>query len=260
MGCIVPCMKDEEQWVEKYMAVMERVFDGYAKKTGKDTAVGVLVSGGIDSSIIAWYAKQRFQQVQFFCLDSKKSVDKPFVNLLMKGFDEEAIFVSFDKESVEGIQDEVVEILQREKIDTNIMQVSLASGFYLLAQNISETGIQNVFTGQGPDILLAGYSKYRTVNPDILKEEIQKDLPLLEIDGRRDGAMGARWGVSFLNPYLEKEFVEFASTVPPELLIQNRIEKFISRVAGKKIGLPKEICERPKKAFQYSTGIQKLVK
>ncbi len=258
MGCIVPCMKSEEQWIEEYMTVLEGVFERYVGEFGKDEPVGVLVSGGIDSSIIAWIAWWQFKHVSFFCLDSEKGVDKPYVELLMKNLGSQVTFVQFRQKDVVEIRAEIGEILRMVGVETNIMQISLASGFYLLARRISEAGIRKIFTGQGPDILFGGYSKYKTVNTNVLKSEIQKDLPLLEIDGKRDGAMGALWGVSFVNPYLEKVFVDFALSVPVNLLIHRGIGKFISRVAGKKMGLPKEICERPKKAFQYSTGIQKL--
>ena len=66
---------------------------------------------------------------------------------------------------------------------------------------------------------------------------------------------GSALGVSFVNPYLEKVFVDFALSVPVNLLIHRGIGKFISRVAGKKWGCRRKFVNVPK-AFQYSTGIQ----
>ena len=82
---------------------------------------------------------------------------------------------------------------------------------------------------------------------------------LLEIDKKRDGIVAKNFGLTLYNPYLEKEFVDFCLTIPQKFKLQKGIEKYILREFSRKKGLPSKIVNRPKKAFQYSTGIQKLV-
>ena len=92
-----------------------------------------------------------------------------------------------------------------------------------------------------------------------MENEIKKDLVLLETDKKRDGAMANHFGITLLNPYLEQDFVDFSLSVPSELKLKDGVEKYFMRKWGKTRGLPQEIVVRPKKAFQYSTGLQKKV-
>ena len=93
----------------------------------------------------------------------------------------------------------------------------------------------------------------------VLESEIKKDLILLETDKKRDGAMASYFGLTLLNPYLEQDFVEFSLTMPAELKLKDGIEKYFMRKWGEMRNLPIEIVNRPKKAFQYSTGLQKKI-
>ena len=151
----------------------------------------------------------------------------------------------------------IKQLLKNEGVEINIMQVSLAAGYFTIFKKAQELGITHIFTGQGPDILLGGYHKYESVTN--INEEIKKDLPLLEIDKKRDGAMAKHFGITLINPYLENTFIDFALAIPQEYLVQGREKKLILRELGKKVGLPAEIVNRPKKAFQYSTGIQDMI-
>ena len=88
---------------------------------------------------------------------------------------------------------------------------------------------------------------------------IKKDLPLLEIDKRRDSAVAEYFDLKLINPFLEKDFIKLALQIPANYKIKDKIEKYIVRHYAKLIGLPNELATRPKKAFQYSTGIQSLL-
>jgi len=85
------------------------------------------------------------------------------------------------------------------------------------------------------------------------------------VDQKRDQAIASSLGINLKTPYLDPNFIDFSLKIPPkEKLIKNfegkPLEKSLLRNLGKQMGLPKEIVSRPKKSFQYSTGIQKEVK
>jgi asparagine synthase (glutamine-hydrolysing) len=69
--------------------------------------------------------------------------------------------------------------------------------------------------------------------------------------------------IELINPYEEKQFLEYALLIPSELKLYKQdgtiIEKYVLRLVAQKLGLPKEIVWRPKKAFQYSSRIQKIL-
>lgn len=245
-------------WLEQYQRVLDKLFTGYVKRTG-NKRIGVIASGGIDSSIISCFVHKYFPNFDLITLHTAKGVDLPFLKLLAQKLNKEPIVIEINKKKVVDIEKEVEELLINRRIEVNKMQLALASAFYFLFQEAASRKIDYVFTGQGPDILLAGYFKYRGLAQQELRSAILRDLPLLKVDQQRDGIIAKKWGINLVNPYLETEFIDFALTIPQELLINQGQEKYLSRQLGKQIGLPEEIVNRPKKALQYSTGIQKLI-
>ncbi|MFA6005737.1 MAG: asparagine synthase C-terminal domain-containing protein [Patescibacteria group bacterium] len=245
------------QQTEIYKSLLEDQFAHFSKSNLG--AIGVVVSGGIDSSLIAYFVNKYFSEAYFLSVATDKSLDRPFATMLGAHFKKKIEFVEVDQDYLNSIQLDVSDLLTVSGVETNQMQKALASVYYAAFEYAHKLGIRTVFTGQGPDILFAGYSKYKKIrNSNIeIRKEILKDLPLLEIDGKRDGAMAKRWEIQLIHPYLAKEFMDFALSVPEDLLIHNGQEKYISRLVGKELGLPVEIVHRPKKAMQYSTGIQR---
>lgn len=247
----------EAAWVLKYQKKIADLFVGYQKKLGKEK-VGMLVSGGIDSSIIADFVTRNFSEAKLISLQSEKSVDDDFVEILAKHLKKAPLLVRITREDLQKIRSEIIELLTLSKIDANPMQIALGSVYYWLFKEASQQGIKTIFTGQGPDILLGGYSKFRHLSGKDLKQAIVHDLPLLDIDQLRDKTMAKVWGIKIINPYLEKSVIDFCLSVPAELLIKNGQEKYLSRALGKSLKLPKSIVQRPKKAMQYSTGVTKI--
>lgn len=247
----------EKDWVNKYKELLSGLFLGYRKKLKKEK-VGVLVSGGIDSSVIAFFAKQAFSSVTLISLQSEKSVDDDYVEILCKHLKSEPLLVKITRLDLQTIYPEIITLLQQAKVEINPMQTALASVYYWLFKTASQQGFSTILTGQGPDILLGGYYKYRQLRGKELKQAIIQDLPLLTIDQKRDQAMAKRWGLKLINPYLAPEVVGFCQTVPPKLIIKNDQEKYLSRALGKKLRLPEILVNRPKKAMQYSTGVMKI--
>ncbi|MCS7093299.1 MAG: asparagine synthase C-terminal domain-containing protein [Patescibacteria group bacterium] len=130
-------------------------------------------------------------------------------------------------------------------------------------KKVKASGISYLFTGQGPDVLLAGYHMYQKIPLEFLNQEIASDLYLLEIDKKRDQAIADFFDITLINPYLEKEMIDFCLKLPPEFKINQiegkNYEKYLSRKLAVSLGLPKEIILRPKKAFQYSTKVRKYL-
>jgi len=244
----------------EYQDVLRKLFRKY-RETFRKKKVGVLISGGIDSSIIAVKVKKHFRkQAVFLSLQSEKSIDDDFVDILGKHLKVNPVLVRVTREEVLEIEPKIRQILKEAEVIASPMQMALASVYYFLFKEAQSLGIEVVFTGQGPDVLLAGYHKYRGLNGADLKSEIFKDLALLEIDRKRDEGVAKYWHIGIASPYLTQKFVEYAISIPTRLLVKNGIPKYLSRIAGKDLGLPKIIVDRPKQAMQYSTGMQKLIK
>lgn len=226
--------------------------------------VGILVSGGIDSSIIADYVSRFFTDVTFLSFGTKNNRDYPYVRILQNHLKKHLFFLEVSSEDLKKNLPVVKSLLKKNNIPANLMQISLALGYFLIFKKASSLNIKTIFTGQGPDIIFAGYRMYKNIPLKQLNNKIAGDLPLLEIDKRRDLAMAEYFGIKLINPYLDKEFINFSLSIPPQLKLYKKgdkvIEKYILRQLGKNLNLPTSIINRKKMAFQYSTKIQDALK
>lgn len=220
---------------------------------------GVLLSGGIDSSVITTYVLKQFEKPIIFSMGTDDTKDRPFVDMFVRHFSTSYEWIEMIEMMIKENLPSVSTLLTQHGVEDSTMQRSLGVGYFLIFKRAQELGIKGIVTGQGPDILFAGYHKYKNLTGEELENEIKKDLILLETDKKRDGAMANHFGITLLNPYLEQDFIDFSLTVPVEMKLKDGVEKYFMREWGKTRDLPQEIVERPKKAFQYSTGLQKKV-
>jgi len=243
-------------YIQKADGIVSNHFKEYIKI---EQNVGVLLSGGIDSSLITTYVLAHYPGAHIFSMGTDLTKDKPFVELLTNQLHKKFEWVFLSEKEILLVLPEVKKILTTVGVECSSMQIALATGYFLIFKRAHELGVKAIVTGQGPDILFAGYHKYKGMNDEELTVQIKKDLILLETDKKRDSAMASYFGIRLLNPYLEEDFVEFSLTVPSEFKLKSGIEKIFMREWGKGRGLPEEIVRRPKKAFQYSTGLQKKI-
>lgn len=240
-----------QNYLNRLDSILSEVFAGYASSFSQP---GILLSGGIDSSTAAFYTSRHFSGYTIYSMGTGATKDRQYVEIMARFLGQPYTWVELRKKEMEGQMETVRGLLMQSGVPANLMQLSLAMGYFLIFRKAHEEGITHIITGQGPDILLGGYHKYKSVSD--VNREIRKDLPLLETDKRRDGAMASYWGITLHNPYLEPAFVDLSLDIPAGYKIREGREKFILRELARTKGLPAEITGRPKKAFQYSTGLQ----
>ena len=246
--------------LEEYIRQADSIVSNHCEQYKKMFSQwGVLLSGGIDSSVISTYVLHYSQDPLILSMGTDLTKDKPFVDIFARHFKIKYEWVDLQEKEILEALPIVVKLLNQNSIEPSEMQKALAVGYFLIFKRAEELGIKGIVTGQGPDILFAGYHKYIGMSGLLLEQEIKKDLILLETDKKRDAAMAKHFGITLLNPYLEEDFVAFSLLVPPELKRKDGVEKYFMRKWGEVRGLPQEIVNRPKKAFQYSTGLQKKI-
>ena len=244
------------KYLEAINKQLELEYNNYSKTIKRPA---VLVSGGLDSSIIAVLTNKYFSDCELFSFGTFKNSDKPFAEILGKHLRKNISWLNISLLDLENNLETVKKLLIKANVETDLTNLSLGLGYFLVLKKIKNNGIKFVFTGQGPDILFAGYHRYRRMSAGHLVSAISDDLKLLEIDKRRDSAIAEFFGLKIINPFLESDFVKLALEIPVKYKIKDKIEKYIVRQYAKSIGLPNELATRPKKAFQYSTGIQSLL-
>jgi asparagine synthase (glutamine-hydrolysing) len=116
-----------------------------------------------------------------------------------------------------------------------------------------------MLTGQGADELFAGYRRYESMPPPELESALKHDLDnIAENNLERDDAVTMANSVELRVPYLDREVVELALRIAPELKVHGGVRKYILRLCAKKI-LPDELAFKEKKAAQYSSGIYSAI-
>ncbi len=239
---------------------LQRILKKILRKKGD---FGVFVSGGIDSSVIAALAVKIRPDIKLITLSTPKSKDTYFAQILAQHLKKELLIKKVNKQDIEEKIDKIKEILRENQITSLKIHLPIAVGFYFLCQKANEQNIKNILTGQGPDILFAGYARYNNINNRFLNRKIISDLKLLNIDERRDKATADVFDITLHNPYLEKSFIDLSLKVKPQdkIRIENKklINKYILRKLAMRLKLPNRIIFRKKHAIQYSTGISKII-
>jgi asparagine synthase (glutamine-hydrolysing) len=232
-----------------------------------DVPYGVLLSGGLDSSIIAAvakkYASRRIEtgsvseawwpQLHSFAVGLKGSPDLKAARKMadyLKTVHHEIHFTI--QEGLDAIRDVIYHL---ETYDVTTIRAS--TPMYLMARVIKSMGIKMVLSGEGSDELFGGYLYFHKA-PDAqsFHEETVRKLKKLHLyDCLRANKSLAAWGVEGRVPFLDKEFMDIAMRLNPEDKRpgNGRIEKWILRKAFEDI-LPEEICWRQKEQFSDGVG------
>ena len=257
-------------------AVIEKVRDGLEAAVKaqlmSDVPYGVLLSGGLDSSIIAAvtqkYSKKRIES------DSKEGAWWPRLHSFAIGLEGSPDLIAAQKAAdyIGTVHHEVHFTIQ-EALDAlpdviyhietyDITTVRASTPMYLLARVIKSMGIKMVLSGEGSDELFGGYLYFhKAPNAQEFHEElVRKMSKLLLYDCLRANKSLMAWGVEGRVPFLDKEFIDIAMGLNPSDKMniklpdgKQRIEKWILRKAFEDL-LPESICWRQKEQFSDGVG------
>ncbi len=247
-----------------YLDSAEKIIDQGIEKAKSDPGPkAIIVSGGIDSSTLYALSLKIFPDLKAYSLISRQSQDLPFIKILEKDLKRKINLVNIDDYPQDFLTERMKFYqfkLDKLKTNSSSDQVAIAVGFDLLFQKIHQDNLKTVLTAQGPDVLLGGYHRYRHLSGQELKEKIKEDVSSLTVDIKRDSLVAKENKIKLVNPYLSSDFIDFCLNLPIELIRYQGQNKYLLRLLADKLNLNQEIVNRPKKAFQYSTRIDKILK
>ncbi len=249
--------------MDKYIKDLDKILSDEflaLRKEIEGQKLGVLFSGGVDSSLIAKFAEDAGLHPVLYSFGTEKSKDRRFVFDFARDMKMPLIFEEIENSEIENhisfIRKELVKIGE----DPNPMQVALAVGVYLIGKRVKVGGIKFMICGQGSDELFAGYKKYEGLKDEDLQKSLEKDIEsVMRSDIARDTHMLSLSGIKLFAPYTDKTFIDYALKIPLKYKVSGDTKKIIIRKVAEKRGLPGYICNRPKNAMQYSSGIQKVI-
>ncbi len=232
-----------------------------------DVPYGVLLSGGLDSSIISAitkvYANRRVEndgateawwpQLHSFAIGLKGSPDLAAAQKVADhlGTVHHQIFFTV-QEGLDALRDVIYHI---ETYDVTTIRAS--TPMYLMARYIKAMGIKMVLSGEGSDEIFGGYLYFHKA-PDAKEfheETVRKLFALHLYDCQRANKSMAAWGVEGRVPFLDKEFIDVAMRLNPvdKMCGGEKIEKHLLREAFASM-LPHEVAWRQKEQFSDGVG------
>ena len=214
----------------------------------------ILFSGGLDSSLLAKICLDTGLKPTLISVYMRGSIDAEHTKNAKKNFDTPYIEKHIDTSEVNTYTKEVVELIGGE----NFIDVSIGVPLYAGFKQALESGFKAVMVGQGADELFLGYHRYLRMGRDERASANRFDVENINI--QRDITLAGAFGLTLIAPYFDEAVVKFGLTIPVENKIKNRVRKHVLREVAKKRGLPEIIWSREKKAIQYSTGVDKVVR
>ena len=232
-----------------------------------DVPYGVLLSGGLDSSITSALAKKFaskrvesndeqdawYPQLHSFSVGLKDAPDLKAAKIVADHIGTIHHEINFTiQEGVDAIRDVIYHL---ETYDITTIRAS--TPMYLMARAIKSLGIKMVLSGEGADELFGGYLYFhKAPNAKEFHEETVRKLDKLhQYDCLRANKSLAAWGIEGRVPFLDKEFIDIAMNINPEdkMIKNGRIEKWILREAFKDY-LPESVLWRQKEQFSDGVG------
>ena len=256
-----------------FTVLRNHLIDAVKKRLMCDVPFGVLLSGGLDSSIIASITSRVYneftkehaddlitiKQLSSFCIGLEGSPD-------LKASREVAQFLGTRhyefiftvEEGIDAISDVIY------TIETfNPTTIRASTPMFLMARKIKTLGIKMVMTGEGSDEIFGGYLYFHKA-PDAKEfhqECIRKLQDLYKYDLLRANKSTAGWGVEARVPFLDRNFVEYCMSIDPQVKMVNQehrnIEKWVLRTAfedKENPWLPENILWRQKEQFSDGVG------
>lgn len=230
------------------------------KRTMSDRTVGCLLSGGLDSSLVASVLCKFMPEIHFYSIGLKDSVDVKAAKRVIEYLKIPKTHHHIKEFTVEeglDILEEVIE--QLETYDVTTIRASVPQ--YILAKYISQhTPVIVLYSGEGSDELVAGYQYSKQAPNSFELDQDSKNLltELAWFDNLRTDRTTAKWGLEVRVPFLDKKLVHYIMSLDPGLKMCNdKIEKKLLRDAFKG-WLPDDILYRPKEAFSDAVSSKEV--
>ncbi len=262
-----PAKVSAQAFKEGTAAVHDALEAAVQRQLMSDVPYGVLLSGGLDSSVISAiakkYASKRVEtdskadawwpQLHSFAVGLKGAPDLLKAREVAQYIGTVHHEINYTvQEGLDAIRD-VIYFIETYDVTT----VRASTPMYLLARVIKSMGIKMVLSGEGADEVFGGYLYFhKAPTPQAFHEETVRKLSKLHLyDCLRANKSLAAWGVEGRVPFLDKEFLDVAMRINPVLKMcpGKEIEKKIVREAFTGM-LPESIVRRQKEQFSDGVG------
>ena len=243
--------------------VAEAIVQAIKKRT--ISKFGILFSGGVDSSLIAFVSKQLKCNFTCYTVGIEGSDDIEWAKKVADEYGFNFKYKVLGLDELENAVREVIKLLN----STDIVKIGVGSVLYAGGKLALSDGNNILFGGLGSEEVFAGYKRHEEAlqsnNFEALHKECWSGLKnMWKRDILRDFTIAKCLGLDLRIPFLDKDLIKAAMSVHPMLKLDKENKKLILREAAEFIGLKKGFAWRKKQAAQYGSnfvnGIDKLAR
>ena len=231
------------------------------QKVVVDKKIGIAFSGGVDSSLLAKICNDLGYEITLLTIGFEDSHDVKHSKEIAKMFGYNHKIGKISPKTFLEISKKINKTIKTDNLSWNENCIA----FYHVAKLAKRYGITKVLTANGIDELFCGYNAYRDAIKhgsdsvmNMIESKIENELNMMKaVD-----TISSEFDVKILQPFLSKEFVNYAKKIPIEEKIHgpdDLMRKHIVRDLALKIEVPKEAAFKRKKALQYGSLIHKAL-
>ena len=233
---------------------------------------GVLLSGGVDSSIIAKICKDLGRNFRCFCVGIRGSKDIFYAQKVSDYFNLDLVVKEYSLDELELLLKEVIDVLPIPVIEKdNYIEYIVKLTVSAVNLGSMKLGSEELFlSGIGAEELFAGYERHskavkgggtwRGIKIRDLKDESINGLKrMYNLVFERDKLISSYISKSLLAPYLADDVIIQAMNMKNSQKIDSLNNKKIIRNIALDLGVPKEFSNRKKKGAQYGSGFDKAI-
>jgi len=226
--------------------------------------IAIAFSGGLDSSIIACLAKKSTSNVQLVHVSLENQAEAEYAKTVADELKLPIKVFLYKEKEVEQVLPKVLWTAE----NSTPLSAAIGIPIYWVAEKAATMDYKVVLAGQGADELFAGYKKYvdtylRRGAEEARRKVFEDIITLCEANLERDSKIFNFHNVELRLPFACYALAEFAVSLPLNLKIQpqdNDLRKLVLRKVAQNLGLPSYVAAKPKKAIQYTTGVDKILK
>lgn len=237
--------------------VKETFRQGVQRRVDTDLTVGVVLSGGLDSSLTLLHVREMHPDCVAFTVGTEDSEDVAYARRLTRELDVRHEVVTPRLRDI-GLSD-VREAIRVSEV-TEYGDAINAVVSNLLFERVHRSGVKVVLTGDGSDELFGGYDMYRNISPDQSRSLfLHKIRHLSRTELQRVDRTSMGNGVEARVPFLDLDMLSIAMRIPASMKFRDGYEKWILRHAFADV-LPDYIRERHKNPMSHSSGLHERIR
>jgi asparagine synthase (glutamine-hydrolysing) len=226
--------------------------------------VAVAFSGGVDSSVVASITKACNVDAHLIYVALGETDETDFANRAAEALGLPLHVAKYTLRDVKAVLPKVLWLIE----EPNPVNVSVAIPVFWVAEQAAKLRLSVLLAGQGGDELFGGYKRYLRDYEEYglagLQKRLYRDVMSSHlVNFQRDNKVCAFHKMELRMPFADWGVIKLALSLPTRLKVaspKDELRKRVLRQTAKDLGIPRFISEKPKKAIQYTTGVNHAIK